>query len=167
MNTAVATLARRIAPPLIGLAALAACVELAPVLVLINETPSLPKGLYVRTTKAPVVGAIVALPPPASARPYLAGLGAPDGMRLIKRVAAAEGDRVCVSRARLQTLGRSDPILTRDRRGAPLPAWRGCRRLGAGELIVLGDTAGSFDSRYFGPVRRSAIDGVFMEVLRW
>ncbi|WP_307369075.1 hypothetical protein [Brevundimonas sp. SORGH_AS_0993] len=31
----------------------------------------------------------------------------------------------------------------------------------------MGDTAASFDSRYFGPVRADRLEGVFWEVLTW
>ena len=52
-------------------------------------------------------------------------------------------------------------------RGAALPAWRECRILAPDEVFLLGDTPGSFDSRYFGPVRRSDVVGVYREVLTW
>jgi len=35
------------------------------------------------------------------------------------------------------------------------------------ELFVLGDTPGSFDSRYFGPIRRAQVEGVYRETLTW
>ena len=54
-----------------------------------------------------------------------------------------------------------------DRTGAALPVWRGCRRLAPDERFLLGDTPGSFDSRYFGPVRTRDLEGVFRETLTW
>ena len=36
------------------------------------------------------------------------------------------------------------------RKGDALPAWDGCRRLGASEVLLLGDTSDSYDGRYFG-----------------
>ena len=63
-----------------------------PALALVNESPSLPKGVYVRQPgRAPDRDAIVALPQPAAVQPYLAGLGMPPEIRLIKRVAAVGG----------------------------------------------------------------------------
>lgn len=139
-----------------------------PALVLINESPSLPKGLYLRRPGAsPVSGAIVAASQPAAARSYLGALGAPAAMLLIKRVAAVEGDAVCRRGAWVATPGRTVEALARDRRGVALPVWSGCRRLQEGELFLLGDTASSFDSRYFGPVRRPEVEGVYREVLTW
>lgn len=142
--------------------------RLSPALALVNESPSVPRGLYVRDPGASLrPGVLVATPQPPLARAYLAGLGVPSGVRLLKRVAAAEGDMVCRRGERLQVGRRVARVFARDRRGAGLPAWSGCRRLAADELFLLGDTPGSFDSRYFGPVRVSDVDGVFREVLTW
>ena len=88
-------------------------------------------------------------------------------MRLLKRVAALGGEAVCAERGRLNTPRRSVAVQAKDRRGAALPVWRGCRTLRPDELLVLGDTPTSFDGRYFGPVRRSAVEAVYTEVLRW
>jgi len=150
------------------LGCLAAVAGRTPALALVNESPSLPRGLYVREMGvAPVRGAVVALPQPPSARRYLGGLGMPPEVLLIKRVAAVEGDRVCRRGAEVLAAGRGVAVIGRDRTGAPLPAWTGCRRLGPGELFVLGDTVGSFDSRYFGPIDAGDVEGVFREALAW
>lgn len=152
----------------LGATCLGVAAHHAPALALINESPSVPRGLYVRKFGPdPVRGAMVALPQPAGARPYLATLGMPPDVRLLKRAVAVEGDRVCRTGDRIEVAGGSVPVRLRDRRGASLPQWRGCRRLGPGELFLLGDTPGSFDSRYFGPVRVSDLDGVFREILTW
>jgi type IV secretory pathway protease TraF len=142
--------------------------RLAPAPVLVNESPSVPRGLYARDPGASLrPGVFVATPQPPLARAYLAGLGMPSGVRLLKRVAAAGGDVVCRRGDRLQVGPRVVRVAARDRRGAGLPAWSGCRRLTADEVFLLGDTPGSFDSRYFGPVRVSDVDGVFREVMTW
>jgi type IV secretory pathway protease TraF len=134
---------------------------------LINETPSVPRGLYRRTPAAPQPGTVVAVTPPTSARRYLSTLGAPADARLLKHVAAGPGDTVCRHGRRL-TWARGEAVaMARDRRGRALPVWRGCRRLGSDELLVIGDSPASFDSRYFGPIRRTAIEGVYREAWRW
>ena len=46
-----------------------------------------------------------------------------------------------------------------------MPWWTGCRRLQPGQLLLLNRTSASFDSRYFGPVERTAILG--KAVLLW
>jgi type IV secretory pathway protease TraF len=91
----------------------------------------------------------------------------PHAAPLLKRVAAGSGDHVCRQGADLEWRGGAVRALSRDRRGLGLPAWAGCRRLAADELLVLGDTPTSFDSRYFGPVRRTAVEGVYVEALTW
>jgi len=137
-------------------------------LVLINESPSLPKGLYVRTLGAsPARGAIVALAQPEAVRPYLSRLGMPSDVRLIKRVAGMPGDPVCARNERLLVGSRDLPVLADDRRGAALPRWSGCRALRADEYFLLGDTPTSFDSRYFGPANRADLIGVYRSLLTW
>lgn len=41
----------------------------------------------------------------------------------------------------------------------PLPPWQGCASLNEGQVFPLGDTAGSYDGRYFGVTRASEIVG--------
>lgn len=150
------------------LGCIGAIADRTPALALVNESPSLPKGLYLRDIGAsPDRGATVAFAQPPAALRYLGGLGMPADVLLIKRVAAVEGDLVCRGRVAVTAASRMAPIVERDRRGARLPQWRGCRRLERGEVFVLGDTPDSFDSRYFGPVVVSDVDGVFRETLTW
>jgi conjugative transfer signal peptidase TraF len=135
---------------------------------LVNESPSLPRGLYVRQPGAgPDRQATVALPQPSSVRAYLGRIGMPPEVLLIKRVAALEGDRVCRTGDRIEVGHHQVRVVPLDRRGRLLPSWNGCRSLEPGEIFVLGDTGTSFDSRYFGPVKKDDITGVYREVLRW
>ena len=150
------------------LLALAATSAAASGALLVNESPSLPEGLYRRVERAaPRLGDVVALEPPAEARAYLAGLGMPRTVKLLKRVAATEGQRVCAARRAVHVRGGTLAARVTDRRGAALPRWTGCRALHRNEIFVVGDTADSFDSRYFGPVRHAAVTGVYREVLTW
>jgi len=135
---------------------------------LVNESPSLPRGLYMRDWGAAADrGSVVAFPQPEEARPYLALWGMPSKIMLIKRVAAVEGEEVCLHDGVLSTPDRRVLVRGRDRAGLQLPRWSGCRRLEAGELFLLGDTETSFDSRYFGPVRVEQLQGVYKEGVRW
>ena len=152
--------------PVFALATLSA--DRTPALSLVNESPSLPKGLYLRAHGArPERGAIVAVPQPTPTRAYLAGLGMPADVLLLKRVAASGGEIVCRNGSRVWGADWSVAAAGRDRRNRVLPAWSGCRVLAADELFLLGDTASSFDSRYFGPVRESDVAGVFRETIGW
>lgn len=138
-----------------------------PASALINESPSLPRGLYLRAGIAITPGAIVAVPQPAAARPYLERMGMPRDVLLLKRVAALGGEGVCAVDGMVVAPRRRARTADRDRRGAVLPTWRQCRVLAADEVFLLGDTPGSFDSRYFGPVRRSDVVGVYREIVTW
>lgn len=161
---------RRMVLGLLGaVAALAALIApRSPPLALVNESPSLPRGVYLLDAGAgPGRAAIVATAQPAAARAYLSGLGMPADTLLIKRVAGVGGDVACRHGAVVTVAGRSVKALSRDRRGAALPAWSGCRQLEADALFLLGDTPSSFDSRYFGTVRRSEAAGVYRRVLTW
>ncbi|MFN4041537.1 MAG: S26 family signal peptidase [Brevundimonas sp.] len=139
----------------------------APALALINESPSLPRGLYARASGAPDLGVIVAVAPPAGAAAYLAGLGAAPDVLLLKRVRAGAGDMVCSEGDLVWTPAGALPVSERDRRGASLPQWRDCRALEGDEVFLTGDTPTSFDSRYFGPVRTDRLRGVYREVVSW
>jgi conjugative transfer signal peptidase TraF len=151
-----------------SLVTLALVAHASPPLALVNESPSLPKGLYLRSwNQRPRRGAVVALEPPAPARRYLHSLGMPASVPLLKRIAALAGEQVCRNGRELHWSDREAMALPRDRRGSALAAWSGCRRLAADKLLVMGDTPTSFDSRYFGPVRRSSLTGVYVEALRW
>ena len=109
------------------------------------------------------VGSIVlaSLPPDAAAlaarRGYL-----PAGVPLLKRVGAVAPQEVCIVGGIVRIDGvLSAAVLRADRWGRPLPSWQQCRRLEPGELFLLSVTnPASFDGRYFGPVRASAVIGV-------
>jgi len=109
------------------------------------------------------VDSIVLVPLPAAAATLAAQRGyLPTRIPLLKRVGAVAPQEVCI-------VGRSVRIdgvpaaaaLPADRMGRPLPSWQQCRRLEPGELFLLSVTnPASFDSRYFGPVRASAVLGL-------
>jgi conjugative transfer signal peptidase TraF len=127
-----------------------------------NASTSSPEGLYVvRPEGAPRLGdMVIAWPPDAARRLAAARNYLPYGVPLVKRVAAAAGDRVCAAGEavfvgdRLVTLRRSE-----DAAGRPLPWWTGCIRLRTGELLLLNEGADSFDGRYFGITPPSDVIG--------
>lgn len=138
-----------------------------PAYFVINESQSLPRGLY-RRASAPIRrGDIVAVTPPPAAKAYLQDLGATSDVRLLKRVAAIDGDQVCTGVRRLEFGAVILAVADLDQQGRLLPAWRDCRRLGPDELLVVGDSLESFDSRYFGPVRWSDVTGPYVEAILW
>lgn len=130
---------------------------------LYNPSPSMPPGLYRRTDEAVIRGAIVTVRARDVAPDYAALQGFTDpNDRFIKRVTGVIGDTVCAD-GRNITLNAT-PITTRelrDRAGRALPYWRGCRTLSEGQFFLLGDSADSFDGRYWGVVDHRQIEGVW------
>jgi len=126
-----------------------------------NWSPSVPTGFYVWVPWAPVAkGAIVEV-----SRPPHYPLG-----WLLKRVVGTGGDSFCWD----QDLG------THRLNGRPMPpplpyaveimhvpVWKGCEVLAPDEIVGCGDTEGSFDNRYYQPLPRGRIGGVYRLVLAW
>jgi type IV secretory pathway protease TraF len=84
----------------------------------------------------------------------------PARVPLVKREAASRGDRICTRGQFITINGRAAALRLRtDARGRPLPWWDGCRPLLRGEILLLGDSPGSFDGRYFGPMPRQDVLG--------
>ena len=131
--------------------------------VLYNHSPSIPVGLYVRTNATATRDAVVTVRAADVAHDYAHARGfVDDGDRFIKRVVGAEGDTVCAARGVVTINGTvAARRHERDSAGRMLPIWSGCRTLSANEVFLLGDTEYSFDSRYWGVVRTSKIEGVW------
>lgn len=84
----------------------------------------------------------------------------PAGVPLVKRIAAGPGSLVCAVDAAILVDGRPFANrLTHDALARPMPWWRGCRRLGRRDYLLLNPAPTSFDGRYFGRVEASAIIG--------
>ncbi|MCM8731982.1 S26 family signal peptidase [Hephaestia sp. GCM10023244] len=127
-----------------------------------NPSASAPIGFWRIDPHAAVdVGDMVLVRPPlpvrrlAAERRYL-----PMNVPLLKRIAAANGDKVCTLGATLYINERAAATrLAADWKGRSLPWWRGCRRLGRDEVLLLNDATESFDGRYFGPLPTTVVIG--------
>ena len=145
----------------------------------INTTVSLPLGLY-RTIDAPIEqGAYVKFCPPQSAvfeeakrRGYLGAGFCPGGYEpMLKRVVAAEGDRVEVAVDGVHINGQLVPMsaqMLADGGGRKMPRYAQDRALAPAELMLMSDVNRvSFDSRYFGPLDRAQVRAVIKPVITW
>jgi len=154
--------------PLFVLAAAAALLGLACAAGLrVNTTASMPIGLYRERAPSFQRGALVVfcldgeVAALGRARGYLpAGRCRSGTQELVKRVAALPGDWVELSTSGLRINGRTiarTALHGVDHAGRPLPhPSYGLRRVDADELWVLGAAPDvSWDSRYFGPIRRT------------
>lgn len=126
-----------------------------------NVTASAPQGLYHIDHSPWRVGDRVAVMPAEELATDLATRGIlPKGKLLIKRVVASNGDAVCREGDTFRINGRFVGEARRtDSHGAPLPSWQGCATLREGQVFLLGDTAGSYDGRYFGVTQADQIVG--------
>lgn len=144
----------------------------------INLTPSERLGLWriVELDRAAAVGDLVFICPPqtpamrdARARGYLRFGLCPGGVApLIKTVIAVAGQRVDVG-ASVFVDGRpvaSSTIAQGDGQGRPLTASTG-GIVPAGCIFLHSPFAGSFDSRYFGPIPAAGILGLAQPVLTY
>jgi type IV secretory pathway protease TraF len=135
-----------------------------------NATASAPLGFYrLSSTGLPRAGDWVAYRPPEPlARWLVAGGYLPPNVPLLKQVAAGEGQTVCREGAFVRVDGRLEAVARpRDRRGAPLPQWGGCRRLAEGEVLLLNRPADSLDGRYFGVSRTADLIGRAEPLWTW
>lgn len=150
---------------LMGALLIWAPVDLAtPTLLVWNASASAPIGLYlVDPLAAPRVGDRVVVDPPPPMATLMAARGyLPQGVPLIKTVAALPPSRVCRDGLAVSVNDRVLAFARRaDRRGRSLPAWTGCRTLAPGEVFLLtADVPESLDGRYFGPTAIASIRGV-------
>jgi conjugative transfer signal peptidase TraF len=157
---------------MIGVAATATPAALRPSVKLVyNATSSAPLGWYrVHAVTSLKVGDYVLATLPTAAAALAAQRGyLPAGVPIVKRVSAMAGQHVCAHEDALMIDGKpSGRILRSDRQGHPLPAWQLCRILVSGELFLLSTTnPASFDSRYFGPIRSSAVLGQAVPLWTW
>jgi len=135
-----------------------------------NATDSVPRGFYVIAAQPPDIGNLVLTRLPASGARLAAERGyLPAGVPLIKPIAASYGDHVCVRDGKVRINGHVVArTLAADSKDRPLAAWSGCRLLAEGEWFLLStDNPASFDSRYFGPIPRTAAYGLAVPLWVW
>lgn len=130
---------------------------------LYNHSTSIPAGIYLRIDAPIGRGSIVSVRSIDVAPAYARRRDFADaGDRFIKRVVAADRDEVCASGPLIQVNGQVIAQRNeRDSEGRALPTWSGCRVLLEDEVFLLGDTNDSFDGRYWGPIARDEIEGVW------
>jgi conjugative transfer signal peptidase TraF len=127
-----------------------------------NATDSSPRGLYVIGPPGRIEAGetVLAWPPPAARRLAAARNYLPASVPLVKRVAAAAGDRACAD-GRSVAVNGSVRALVRaaDGAGRPLTSWRGCVALNDGQVLLMSPAPAAFDGRYFGVTRREDVIG--------
>lgn len=140
--------------------------------VVINTSPSVQPGIYIRSCATPKVGAIVDFEIPTAAQPYIHARSGYSGENwyILKPIIAGPEDQVDTLGDWLVVNGkRIAPMPPReDSAGRPLPIWRGCRRLADNEFFVFSARIpNSFDSRCYGPIQRGEIISVRCPLITW
>lgn len=138
---------------------------------ILNRTPSVPRGIYWLSPGAPPErGKIVAFPIPD----YVAALFRERALvpsaffsLLAKPVAAVVGDNVCIREHHLYVNAQLvATVRDSDSHGRPLPHVEICRPLEQSEVFVL-TSQESFDSRYLGPIPTAAVRGTMTSLLEF
>lgn len=136
-----------------------------------NPSASAPRGWYrVSPARGLKVNDFVLVNLPAGAkrlaaeRHYL-----PETVPLLKRIGAVSDQFVCVRGHSLWIDGElAATALTHDGRGRELTGWHDCRVLAPDEILLVSrNNSASFDSRYFGPIRRSQVIGQASPLWVW
>jgi conjugative transfer signal peptidase TraF len=140
--------------------------------IVINTSPSVRPGLYVRSFVTPRVGAIIDFRIPPAANGYVRARTGSGGETwyILKPIVAGPGDRVDTMGDWLVVNGhRIAPMPPpTDSNGRLLPIWRDHRVLGIDQFFVFSDRIpNSFDSRCYGPISTSQIASVREPLLTW
>lgn len=142
-----------------------------------NWTNSLPLGLYIRAFREPTQGVLLWFPMPDAIAGYIRKYYPAEyewfrqpANGFLKPIVGVAGDTMCRDKREVFSVN-GKPLgiaLTRDLRGHPLPSWRGCRRITAGNVAVFSDhDTGSIDSRYFGLVRIPDNAATYRPFITW
>ena len=127
-----------------------------------NASISVPVGLYFVSHTSPKQSDLVLATLPEHARRMADRRGyLPSKVPALKRIVALAGDTVC--RFGRVVFVNGSPLAKakhNDARGLQMPRWRGCFKLGSGQVFLLGDHPDSFDGRYFGVGDQANIHGV-------
>jgi len=140
--------------------------------IVINTSPSVPPGLYMRSGEEPRVGSLIDFKVPDAARDYLQSRTGSEGhdWYILKPIVAGPEDRVDTTGEWLVINGQRVASMppSRDAEGRELPVWREVRTLGPAEFFVFsGLITHSFDSRCYGPVTREQISSVRRPLFTW
>ena len=140
--------------------------------IVINTSPSVQPGIYIRSCATPEVGAIVDFEIPTGAQPYIHARSGYSGENwyILKPIIAGPEDQVDTLGDWLVVNGkRIAPMPPReDSAGRPLPIWRGRWRLADDEFFVFSARIpNSFDSRCYGPIQRGEIISVRCPLITW
>lgn len=141
------------------------CVHAFGKLIIYNPTASVPEGFYRYAGKQIQTGSIILFDTPDIVKKYTQEHHNTKSLdHFLKPVLAVGGDRVCYENGRFFLNAEEfSGVQKTDSYGNDLPIWAECRVLMPDEVFVYSDRIkNSFDSRYYGPVKKDRILGVFV-----
>ena len=157
---------------LVALGAMAIASTRANRQIVINTSPSVQPGLYMRSSEPPHIGSIVDFRIPPAAQPYVQARSGCRGDQwyILKPILAGPGDLIdttthwlIINNHKIAPMPPAD-----DGNGHALPIWHVHRALGPDEFFVFSSRIpNSFDSRCYGPIRRYQIETVRKPLLTW
>jgi signal peptidase I len=126
-------------------------------IIFLNQTASMPTGIYVKNSSMKLkIGDIIIFY--AKDKNY----------NLLKYIAAHEGDEYCLDfESTLWVNGFPVAQKSIVKYYGDLPAQSLCQTLKKDELLVLGEHPNSYDSRYFGPIKRDQVIAQVKLALAW
>ena len=126
-------------------------------LIFLNRTASMPMGIYIKSSKNKLTtGGIIVF--------YLRD----KNYNLLKYIAAHEGDEYCFDfESTLWVKGFPIAQKSIAKYHGELPTQSLCQTLKKDELLVLGEHPNSYDSRYFGPIKRDQVIAQVKLALAW
>ncbi|MDD7805590.1 MAG: conjugative transfer signal peptidase TraF [Endozoicomonas sp. (ex Botrylloides leachii)] len=145
----------------------------------INNTASIPLGIYRLTEEKPVKGDYVMFCPPkrpvfdmALKRGYIdAGFCSGQYGHIMKRVLGVAGDHITVTPKAVTVNGHpiaNSAQMAVDLGNSPMPVYQQPDiTLGSDQFLLMGENPISFDARYFGLINRSQINGVIHPLFTW
>lgn len=136
-------------------------------LFVLNVSPSVPRGLYVRWLSVPVTGELVLFRPHRDVSTWYEELTGDELSRgFLKPIYATGPFTIC--RQEDNTLELDGAALPSSSLAPRFLAVNTCRDWEDGVFFVLSTrVANSFDSRHYGPVSTTRIDGTFRPALVW
>ncbi len=133
-------------------------------LVIYNSTDSIPIGFYwVSQVDSLAKGDIAVFRPTEEAKNIILARGwLPENGYLLKPIVALKGDLVCAENSEIYVNGEAfGKVNLTDSKGRSLPRYSDCENLKSEQAFVaIKDKENSFDSRYFGALNISQIEGV-------
>lgn len=135
--------------------------------ILINVTPSMPRGVWSHHAFTSSSRMVTLTPPPLA----LEWECAREDQLLLKHLWAKEGEVICMEEhafyKALHPMHVRHATMFNQRGEVTHLAWQGCKAIPKAHIFVLGQHVSSCDSRFFGPVPVSSVQGSVTPLLVW